>query len=140
MLRNETQPPLRGKTNLTEQSEATVLVVEDEALIAMDIQSIMENAGYRVVGPVSNVQAALAIVAREKPHIALLDINLGRSNVFELADALARSDIPMLFVTGHSRATLTGAHKDRPMVAKPFLPDVLLAAMKDLRKKLADSA
>ena len=117
------------------QCEATVLVVEDEALIAMDIQCIMENAGYRVLGPVSNVEAALTMVAREKPHIALLDVNLGRSNVFELADALAHLGTPMLFVTGHSRGMITDAHKHRPIIAKPFLPDALLAAMRDLRTR-----
>ena len=81
-----------------------------------------------------------------KPHslwwqgrrrIALLDINLGR-DVFELGEALAQLDTPMLFIRGHSRATLTGAQKDRPMVVKPFLPDILLVAIKDLRKAPAD--
>ena len=120
---------------MTDQTQETVLVVEDEALIAMDLQSIVEKAGYRVVGPVSNAAAALAMVAREKPHIALLDVNLGRSNVFELADVLAQMGIKMLFVTGHSRGLLAEAHKDRPMITKPFMPNALLAAMDSLREK-----
>ena len=117
---------------LTTHNEASVLVVEDEVLIAMDIQSLVENAGYRVVGPVSTVDAALAEVAREKPTIAILDINLGRSNVFDLADALAKVGTAILFVSGHSRAMLPDAHKHCPMVAKPFLPGALLDAVRGI--------
>jgi DNA-binding response OmpR family regulator len=120
---------------MPQETEATVLIVEDEALIALDLQSIIERAGFKVVGPVNTVEAALAATAREKPQLALLDINLGQSKVFELADALAQGGTPILFVTGHSRVMLTEAHKARPIVTKPFLPDVLLAAVGRLRKQ-----
>jgi DNA-binding response OmpR family regulator len=118
---------------LTVQARPTVLVVEDEALIAMDIESIVEGAGYRVIGSFSTVEKAFSLLEREKPDIAILDVNLGRSNVFVLADALTLAGTALLFVTGHSKVVITEAHKHRPLVSKPFLPDVLIEALKDLR-------
>jgi DNA-binding response OmpR family regulator len=106
-----------------------VLIVEDEALIAMDIESLVERAGYRVLGAVSNVQEGLAVVEREKPTVAVLDINLGRSNVFKLADALTNLGTAIIFVTAHSQQVIPDAHKHCAVVAKPFLPETLLAAI-----------
>ena len=63
---------------LLPEKKVSVLVVEDEALIAMDLHTILENAGYNVV----------ALVALEKPELGLLDINLSRSDVFVPEDAL----------------------------------------------------
>jgi CheY-like chemotaxis protein len=109
---------------MSDRREVTVLVVEDEPLIAM--------AGYRVIGVANSVEAAHRLTEREKPHLALLDINLGRTNVFELADALAVLGTPIIFVTAHSRAVLAEAHKHRPLIAKPFLPHILLAVMREM--------
>jgi CheY-like chemotaxis protein len=117
---------------MSDRRELTVLVVEDEPLIAMDLQHIVESAGYRVIGLANSVEAAHRLTEREKPHLALLDINLGRTNVFELADALAVLGTPIIFVTAHSRAVLAEAHKHRPLIAKPFLPHILLAVMREM--------
>jgi DNA-binding response OmpR family regulator len=119
---------------LAQKDGVTVLVVEDDALIALDIQAILEDADHKVIGLASTVEAALTIIAKEVPQIAILDVNLGKSNVFEFADVLAHAGTPILFLTGHSKAALAEAHRHRPVVAKPFLPGVLLAAMNDLRK------
>jgi CheY-like chemotaxis protein len=111
-----------------------VLVVEDEALIAMDVQDILEGAGYHVLGPAQSVEAAMAVLATCDPEIAVLDINLTRSTVFTLADVLAERNIPFCFLTGHSRAVLPDGHKHRPVVAKPFLPETFLAVVRDLER------
>ena len=110
-----------------------VLVVEEEALIAMDLQDILEGAGYQVLGPVQSLEAALALLALCDPEIAVLDVNLTRSTVFALADALAERNTPFCFVTGHSRAALPEAHAHRPTVVKPYLPDTLIATVRKLR-------
>ncbi len=109
---------------------ATVLIVEDEALIAMDLQSLLEEAGYRVMGPANSTAAAMALLAgKEEPDVALLDVNLGRSDVFGVANELATRKTRLIFLTGHTAQKLPQAHRHRPLVAKPYLPHVLLQAV-----------
>ena len=107
----------------------SVLVVEDEALIAMDLQSLLEEAGYRVLGPANSTAAAMALLAGHDPDVAILDVNLGRSDVFGVAYELATRKTKLIFLTGHTAQKLPPAHRHRPLVAKPYLPHVLLQAV-----------
>ena len=125
-----------GRSDLTEKSEVSVLVVEDEPFIALDLQAMAERAGYRVIGPANSVEAARLLTAQETPQLALLDVSLGRSSVFELADMLANLGTPIIFITGRSRTALPEAHKHRPLVVKPFQPETLLAAMREASRRL----
>src|SRR5258708_36581480 len=108
---------------------ATVRVVEDEALIAMDLQSLLEDAGYRVLGPANSTASAMALLNGDAPDVALLDVNLGRSDVFGVANELANRKTKLIFLTGHTAQKLPQAHRHRPLVAKPYLPHVLLQAV-----------
>jgi CheY-like chemotaxis protein len=108
---------------------ARILVVEDEALIAMDIQSLLEDAGYRVLGPVNSPAAALKALEGNEPDLALLDVNLGGADVFVVADALAKLKAPIIFLTGHTAQRLPSDHRHRPLLAKPYLPQQLLQAV-----------
>jgi CheY-like chemotaxis protein len=114
---------------MTQSKGATVLVVEDEALIAMDLQALLEEAGYRVLGPANSTAAAMALLAGHDPDIALLDVNLGRSDVFGVANELAARKTKLIFLTGHTAHKLPPDHQHRPLVAKPYLPHVLLQAV-----------
>src|SRR5215468_763161 len=106
-----------------------VLVVEDEALIAMDLQSLLEEAGYRVLGPANSTTSAMALLDKDEPDVALLDVNLGRSDVFGVANALARRKTKVIFLTGHSAQKLPPDHRHRPLLAKPYLPHIVLQAV-----------
>jgi len=115
---------------MTVSASISVLVVEDEALIAMDLQALLEDAGYRVLGPANSTAAAMALLAGQDPDVALLDVNLGRSDVFGVANELARRKTKLIFLTGHTAQKLPLAHRHRPLVAKPYLPHVLLQAVR----------
>jgi CheY-like chemotaxis protein len=108
-----------------------VLVVEDEALIALDLQAMLEDAGYRVLGPASSSAAALELLDGTKPDVALLDVSLGRSDVFDVANELAARKSRLIFLTGHTVQRLPQAHRHRLLVSKPFLPHVVLQAVHD---------
>ena len=111
--------------------KTSVLVVEDESLIACDVQQILENGGYRVIGPAASVAHALALLEHETPDLALLDVKLAEGTSFALADALHARHCRVVFVTGHSRAWIAGAYANlRRLVEKPFLPDDLLTEIK----------
>jgi CheY-like chemotaxis protein len=110
---------------------ATVLVVEDEAFIALDLQALLEDAGYRVMGPASSPAAALKLLDHSDPDVALLDVNLGRSDVFDVANELATRKSRVIFLTADTMQRLPPAHRHRPLVSKPFLPHVVLQAVQD---------
>jgi CheY-like chemotaxis protein len=107
-----------------------VLIVEDDALIALELEDTLRDAGYAVVGPAASVPAALGCLADHRLLSgAILDINLGAEDVFSVADALSASQIPFLFLTGHSNAVLPSRHRRRPVVRKPYLGAALLATL-----------
>ena len=112
----------------------SVLVVEDETLIAMDLQGLLEDAGYRVLGPCGSVDEALGLLDREQPDVALLDVNLGGESVFRVATALARKNAEIVFLTGHSAQHLPEEHRHRPLVTKPYLPSTVLDVLQASRR------
>ncbi len=80
--------------------ETQVLVVEDEPLIAMDLEDLLLTRGYEVVGPFSTATAALESLALKQPQTALLDIYLFNGTSFDVARELKRRGISFAFMTG----------------------------------------
>jgi CheY-like chemotaxis protein len=120
---------------MTNRGNVRILVVEDEALIAMDLQALLEEAGYQVLGPANSTEAALAIIDKETPDLALLDVNLGRSDAFGVAAVLIERKTEVIFLTGHTAHKLPQAHRHLPLVSKPYLPQVLLQAVERALEK-----
>jgi CheY-like chemotaxis protein len=114
---------------MNDRGTARILVVEDEALIAMDLQALLEEAGYQVLGPANSSAAALALIANQEPDVALLDVNLGRSDAFGVASVLTERKTQVIFLTGHTAHKLPQQHRHLPLVSKPYLPQVLLQAV-----------
>jgi CheY-like chemotaxis protein len=96
-----------------------VLVVEDEPFFALRLAAILEKLGCTVLGPAHRLAEGLAW-AGEPIDAAVLDINLGRVDVFPLADALAARAIPFVFVTAYERTALPRAHSTAPLITKPL--------------------
>lgn len=116
---------------VTGRGEPRVLVVEDEALIAMDIEAVLRSAGYAVVGPLPELEKAVQAAAEEGVDAAILDVNLGGSMVFPVADALARRGVPFVFMTGYGREILPERFGHRPLAHKPCSARVLLKLLSD---------
>ena len=107
-----------------------VLIVEDEAVIALELEDTLRDAGYEVVGPAASVDAAMVCLGDDRVLAgAVLDINLGNEDVFSVADALSASRVPFLFLTGHSNTVLPSRHEKRPVIRKPYLAAALLATL-----------
>jgi DNA-binding response OmpR family regulator len=105
-----------------------ILVVEDDVLIAMELEERLGEMGYEVLGPAHTLEAAAEQIAAQRPDAALLDANLnGRSSV-ELGAALAEQGVPVAFCTGYD--ALKGAPPslaNAPVLIKP-IPDTTLKA------------
>lgn len=97
-----------------------ILIVEDEAMVAMLLEDIVEDIGCRIVGPVAKVVHALAILANGEVDGAILDVNLAGEWSYPIADALAAQGIPYIFVTGYGEAGIDAAYRCRSVVQKPF--------------------
>lgn len=97
-----------------------ILVVEDDFLIALDLEFMLEGLGQTVIGPVARVHEALALIESETPDAALLDINLGAETSFAAARALARSGTPFAFVTAHQHAPLPADLAETLRLGKPL--------------------
>ncbi len=110
-----------------------VLIVEDEAIIAMDLEMMLQDEGCEVVATVPTVKAALAQIAQHELDCAFLDINLGHEQVFPVADELARKGVPFALLSGHTRGVLPPAHKNRPALPKPYLKKDVLKILAHLQ-------
>lgn len=108
-----------------------LLVVEDELLVALDIESILNDAGLTVIGPASSAAEALELIGSTTPDAALIDANLSGEPITEVAKALSERGIPFAYVTGYGRESLPNDYQ-APIVTKPFDADQLLAAARRL--------
>jgi PAS domain S-box-containing protein len=112
--------PLRGS------HRRRILVVEDSALIAMEIQEAVQELGFEVLGPVGRLAAALELARTEHLDGALLDINLDGVKVYPVADLLRERGVPIVFATGYDRRTVLPLRFNSvPTLAKPFSPSEL---------------
>ena len=112
-------------------ADQRLLVVEDELLVALDIESILSEAGLVVIGPASSAAEALELIAEAPPDAALLDANLSGEPITEVAKVLSERSIPFAYVTGYGRESLPPDYP-APIVTKPFDTDQLLAAARRL--------
>ena len=116
-----------------------ILVVEDEALLAMALEAALTDAGHHVLGPASTASRALEIVEREQPELALVDINLrdGSSGVDLARDMRARWGTPCLFMTAQSNVARANRDAALGILDKPYDPETVLACI-DVMKEIMD--
>lgn len=108
----------------------TILIVEDEPLIAMMLEDFLETLGCGAVGPCDTVAAGLDAVGEGGFDAAILDLNLrGGETSAAIADALDATGVPFLFATGGSGDSIPERHRDRPTLSKPFTIDGVQQAL-----------
>ena len=111
----------------------SVLVVEDDALLAYALAGNLRDVGYRVIGPAPNLAAANRLLADNKVDVACLDVRLGEKETsVPLAHSLAALGIPFVFLTAYPIAYLPIDMRNRPKLDKPFQPEVLVAQIAEL--------
>ncbi len=110
-----------------------VLIVEDDALIAMELEERLGELGYAVVGPAATVEAAEKAVAETLPDAALLDANLNGVSSVELAGKLHALGVRVAFCTGYDTIkNLPPSLQNAPILTKPLSDAVLTSALKEL--------
>lgn len=111
---------------------ATVLIVEDEWLIAEMIACTLADAGYRIAGPAGSVGEARKLVDAGGVDVAVLDVNLGPELSLDFADELAQAGTPVMLTTGYHANDLPPRFRGLPRLSKPVSPRMLVEAVRHL--------
>jgi DNA-binding response OmpR family regulator len=106
-----------------------ILVVEDEALVAMLVEDALNDAGFAVIGPAATVAEAMSLLEAERPDAVVLDLNLAGVTSTPIADLLAARRIPYVIATGYGASGLPPGHQDAMVLAKPYDPADLTAML-----------
>jgi CheY-like chemotaxis protein len=97
-----------------------ILVVEDEMVVAMMLEGILKDLGYRVI-KAARVARAVDLAAREAIDVAILDVNLAGEPSYKVADELRRRGIPFVFASGYDPRNLRADFSDIAVLRKPYL-------------------
>jgi len=109
-----------------------VLIIEDEPVIAADIEALAKELGHRVVDIAATRTEAIEAVARHRPGLVLADIQLadGSSGIDAVREILGRIDVPVIFITAFPERLLTGERPEPTfLITKPFQPETVKAAI-----------
>ncbi len=112
------------------QVATDVLIIEDEPMIAMDLESIVEGLGHRVTGVARTHSEALKAVGKAKPGLVLADIQLadGSSGLDAVNEMLGSMAVPVIFITAYPDRLLTGERPEPAfLITKPYQPDTVKA-------------
>jgi len=116
--------------DISRQVATEILIIEDEPLIAMDIEQLVESLGHKVVGIARTHKEAVTLYGKTHPKMILADIQLadGSSGIDAVNDILTSEALPVIFITAFPERLLTGERPEPTfLVTKPFNPDMVKA-------------
>jgi CheY-like chemotaxis protein len=107
------------------------MIVEDEMLVALDLQESVRSLGYAVVGPFGRLAEAIEGAAAQPIDFAILDLNLNGEMTYDLAEELERRGIPIVFTTGYESEAIKGRLSNCRVLNKPVVRDALESVLKE---------
>jgi CheY-like chemotaxis protein/DNA-directed RNA polymerase specialized sigma24 family protein len=121
-----------ARQSITESLQSSVMIIEDEAIIALHIRSIVESLGHSVTGVARTRSEAVALAERTQPELVLADISLadGSSGIDAVKDILSAMNVPVIFITAFPERLLTGERPEPTyLITKPFEPETVIATI-----------
>ncbi|HEV2748258.1 MAG TPA: response regulator [Allosphingosinicella sp.] len=106
-----------------------ILIVEDEMLVAMNIEDMLLDLGHEVAGLASRLEPALSLAREAEFDLAMLDVNLAGQSSFPVAEILDERGIPFLFATGYGIKGIIEEFRSCVVLQKPFRPGDLAQAI-----------
>ncbi len=122
----------RTQKEIELQLTSRILIIEDESVIALDLESIVKSLGHEVVGVAATRDDAVRKAIALKPGLVLADIRLadGSSGIDAVTDILRSFDVPVIFITAYPERLLTGERPEPTyLITKPFLSETVKAAV-----------
>jgi len=123
---------LDAQRSIEDELVSRILIIEDEPIIALDLENLVTELGHEVVGTASTREQAVREALTKKPGLILADINLGEggSGLDAVNEILNSFDVPVIFVTAYPEKLLTGERPEPTyLIAKPFLPETVQATV-----------
>jgi CheY-like chemotaxis protein len=118
--------------SILNQVATDVMIIEDEPIIAMDLEALLESLGHRVTGVARTEKEAIHLASTKRPRLILADIQLadGSSGIDAVNSILQNISVPVIFITAFPERLLTG-EKPEPafLITKPFMPDMVKAVV-----------
>ena len=105
------------------------LIAEDDTLLSLAIEDELKGLGFSQVFHAARVGDALAIIERDKPDVAILDVNLDGDQVFPVAEKLDEAKVPFFFITAYPPETIPEEWAERVVLQKPVHPPRLRASV-----------
>ncbi|WP_108660253.1 response regulator [Acuticoccus kandeliae] len=118
--------------SIAEQVATSVLIIEDEPMIAMDLEALVEGLGHEVAGMARTHTEAMEAVRRRRPGLVLADIQLadGSSGLDAVNEILTSINVPVIFITAYPERLLTGERPEPAfLITKPFETDTVKAVV-----------
>ena len=121
-----------AQSDIDAELATDVLIIEDEAIISADIESLVTELGHRVTGTATTHDEAVDAVARHRPRLVLADVQLadGSSGIDAVKDILRKFDVPVIFITAFPERLLTGERPEPTfLITKSFQPEPVKTAI-----------
>lgn len=138
---------IAARQSIADSLQASVMIIEDEAIIALHIRSIVEELGHSVTGIARTRAEAVMLAERRRPELVLADISLadGSSGIDAVKDILSTMSVPVIFITAFPERLLTGERPEPTyLITKPFEPETVIATIGQAlivhRERMAASA
>ena len=128
---------------MSELSGLRVFAIEDESLVAMQLEDIFEDLGLELAGFAMRVPRALDMLASApRLDVAVLDMNIAGEKVYPVAERLRELGVPIVFATGYGRGGLLPDWQIHPVLQKPYTADQVAEAILDARvnRRFADAS
>jgi CheY-like chemotaxis protein len=129
----ETQMLLEeASDSILHQVATDVMIIEDEPIIAMDLEAVLESLGHKVTGIARTEKEAIQLAASQKPGLVLADIQLadGSSGIDAVKNILQNITVPVIFITAFPERLLTGENPEPTfLITKPFMPEMVKAVV-----------
>jgi CheY-like chemotaxis protein len=121
-----------ARADILAENRGRVMIIEDEAIIAMHLETLVEDLGHTIFGIASTHSEALALMQNDQPDLILADIRLadGSSGIDAVKDILEQHDLPVIFITAFPERLLSGERPEPTyLITKPFLPETVTATI-----------
>jgi DNA-binding response OmpR family regulator len=120
-----------GETGMHDGARKRILIVEDEPLVAMLLEDMLTDLGFDVAGPALRLERGLELASSDELDAAILDVNLGGSRSYEVAEALRERGVPFAFATGYDELD-SDDQEQVPIVRKPYRQDQIKEVLRQL--------
>lgn len=122
-----------GRTVTDARGRLRILIVEDEALVAMLIEDVLSDLGHEIAGVAGRLDVALKLAAEAQIDFAIVDLNLNGARTYAIAEVLRGRAVPFIFATGYGAAGVEAGWENVRVLPKPFEPHQLSAAIEAAR-------